>query len=164
MEFNYRMNVADFAMIQLEKKFVWGASGPDEFDNTGFTYYIFKELFSIDLSRNSFGIGESTKQMTSSIGNLTKYIEDDIQKERYLETIKVGDLVFFHTMSLEDNQATASNQYPGHVGIFLGDKRFIHANEDDGKVVIDELNDIWLKQLVASRDIISGVILKGTCE
>lgn len=158
LEEYYRQNVIDFAMIQLGKSYVWGMNGPDEFDEAGFPFYIFKELFEIDIEQDGFGGNEITKQMTNSIGNLTQYIENDSNKEKYLEDIKAGDLVFFHTKALEENQATSCNQYPGHVGIYLGKQKFIHVSAEVGCIIIDDLNGDWLKKLVASRDIVASVL------
>lgn len=158
MEEYYRRNIVDFAMIQLGKSYVWGMKGPDEFDEAGLPFYIFKELFQIDIEKYGYGMNEITNQMTSSIGNLTKYIENDNNKEKYLNDIKIGDLVFFHTKALDNCQPTTGNLYPGHVGIYLGDRKFIHVSVDKGYIVIDELKDDWLDKLVASRDIVSSVI------
>jgi len=45
--------------------------------------------------------------------------------------LRPGDLVFFNTM----------NRSYSHVGIFIGDARFIHAPSTNGRVRIDRLND-----------------------
>lgn len=145
-------------MIQLGKRYSWGMKGPDEFDEAGFSFYIFKELFDFDIERDGYGMNEITKQMTNSIGDLSQYIEDDSNKEKYLDDIGIGDLVFFHTKSLDDCQPTTNNQYPGHVGIYLGDKKFIHVSVDEECIVMDELAGEWLDKLVASRDIVSSVL------
>lgn len=154
----YRQNVIDLALIQLDKPYIWDTAGPDSFDCSGFTFYIFKELFDVDINSSGYGIGDTTKQMTNDLGNLKKYLENDVNKVKYIEEIEVGDLIFFHTQSLEENQPTPANRYPGHVGIYLGDHKFIHASSKFGKVVISELDEEWIKKMVASRDIISGII------
>ena len=154
----YRKNIIDFAILQLGKKYEWGEVGEDMFDCSGLTYYIFYTLFNIDINEGGYGVGDTTKQMTNNIGNLRQYSENDPNKDKYLEDINIGDLVFFHRQSVEDNIPTPNNRYPGHVGIYMGDKKFIHAFSEEGKVVISEFNEYWLKVLVASRDIIKGII------
>lgn len=160
MENSYRQNIIELAKIHLGKSYVWGANGPDDFDNVGFPTYIFKELFGININKNGYGMDDTTKQMTNSIGTLRKYKENDNQKRKYLKDINIGDLVFFHTKSLKDNQPSTRNHYPGYVGIYLGEQKFIHASPDEKKIIISNLDEIWLKKLVASRDIISSIVLK----
>ena len=46
----------------------------------------------------------------------------------------------------------------GHVGIYVGENKFIHASYDMKKVIVSDLDDYWLSVLVASRDILSGLI------
>lgn len=154
----YRKNVIDFALIQLEKPYIWGEVGPDSFDCSGLTYYIYKELFNIDINETGYGVGDTTKQITNNIGVLRQYPEDDNNKDNYIKDIEIGDLIFFHRQSLDEKQPTPSNRYPGHVGIYLGDKKFIHASSDEGKVVISILDEYWTKIMVGSRDLISGIV------
>lgn len=154
----YRNNVVELALTKLDKKYVWGAIGDEEFDCSGFTYYIYKELFNIDINETGYGVGDTTKQITNNIGSLKQYNEEDPNKSKYIEEINVADLVFFHRQSLDENIPTPSNRYPGHVGIYLGNNKFIHASGDAGKIIISEFDDYWTKVLVASRDIIEGII------
>ena len=44
MENFYRNNLIEFALLQLNKKYTWNSRGPDEFDCSGLTYYVYKEL------------------------------------------------------------------------------------------------------------------------
>lgn len=153
----YRNNLIEYAYTFLNKPYIWGAKGPEEFDCSGFTKYIYQVLFNIDIEENGYGIGDTTKQMTSSIGTLTNYKEDDQNKEKYIDEINIGNLLFFHRQSLDENTPTPNNRYPGHVGIYIGNNKFIHASKDAGKIIISNLDDYWLKQLVASKDIIDSL-------
>lgn len=154
----YRNNVVELALTKLGKLYVWGAIGDEEFDCSGFTYYIYKELFNIDINETGYGTGDTTKQMTNNIGILKQYNEEDPNKKKYIKEIKIADLVFFHRQSLDEFIPTPSNRYPGHVGIYLGNNKFIHASGDAGKIIISEFDEYWTKVLVASRDIIEGII------
>jgi cell wall-associated NlpC family hydrolase len=46
------------------------------------------------------------------------------------DSLRPGDLVFFNT----------SNRPRSHVGIYIGDDRFVHAPSSNGKVRISNLN------------------------
>ena len=52
------------------------------------------------------------------------------------ESLRPGDLVFFNTR----------NRPFSHVGIYLGDARFVHAPSSNGRVRIDRLNDRYYAQ------------------
>jgi len=51
------------------------------------------------------------------------------------ETIRPGDLVFFNTRSRPRS----------HVGIYIGDARFVHAPSTNGQVRIDSLEETYYK-------------------
>ena len=155
----YQKNILDFLTLQLNKPYIWGNIGPDSFDCSGLTKYIYKELFNIDIEENGYGIGDTTKQMTSSIGTLKKYIENDSHKKEYIKELEIGDLIFFHRQSPKDTTPTPNNRYPGHVGIYIGNNQFIHASSDEEKVVISPLDDYWLKILVGSKNILNTLII-----
>jgi cell wall-associated NlpC family hydrolase len=64
-------------------------------------------------------------------------------REQFREGVKVsktqlsaGDLVFFRTRA----------KYASHVGIYLGDNRFIHASAHDRKVTIDSLDEPYYEK------------------
>ena len=52
------------------------------------------------------------------------------------EALRPGDLVFFNT----------NNRPFSHVGIYIGDARFVHAPSSNGKVRIDRLSDRYYAQ------------------
>jgi cell wall-associated NlpC family hydrolase len=59
-----------------------------------------------------------------------------------LDNLSIGDLVFFRTYA----------KFPSHVGIYLGDNRFIHASSKDRKVKIDSLDaPYYIKRFVGAR-------------
>jgi len=70
-------------------------------------------------------------------------------REQFREGTKVaksdlspGDLVFFRTYA----------KYPSHVGIYLGDNRFVHASSRDRKVTIDSLETpYYVKRYIGAK-------------
>jgi peptidoglycan endopeptidase LytE len=70
-------------------------------------------------------------------------------REQYREGEKVakadlspGDLVFFRTYA----------KYPSHVGIYLGDNRFVHASSRDRKVTVESLDTpYYLKRYIGAK-------------
>ena len=154
----FQNNLIELSLLQLEKPYIWGATGPNEFDCSGLTYYLFKELFNIDINKTGYGINDTTKQLTSNIGTLTEYTTQDKNEKKYLKILEKGDLIFFHTQSLEDNKPTINNKFPGHVGIYIGNNQFIHASSEKQKIIISKLSDDWLKKLIASKNIINDII------
>jgi len=58
------------------------------------------------------------------------------------EELSIGDLVFFRTYA----------KFPSHVGIYLGDNRFIHASSKERKVTIDSLDaPYFIKRFMGAR-------------
>ena len=70
-------------------------------------------------------------------------------REQFREGAKVakadlspGDLVFFRTYA----------KYPSHVGIYLGDNRFVHASASERKVTVDSLDTpYWVKHYIGAK-------------
>lgn len=119
--------VVSFAKKQLGKKYVWGKSGPSTFDCSGFTYYVIKKTTGKSISRTSI---TQSKQ--------GKYVSR--------KKLKKGDLVFF---------ATTGKGRVSHVGIYIGNKKFIHASSTKGKVVISSMaSGHYYKTFVNGRRVI----------
>lgn len=63
-----------------------------------------------------------------------------------MDDLKPGDLVFFNTM----------RRAFSHVGIYMGDGRFLHAPSRGGRVRIDEMDEAyWLKRFNGARRLLS---------
>lgn len=103
--------ILDYAQEFLGVKYVYGGSTPKGFDCSGFTQYVFKK-FKISLPRSS--------EDYASIGS--KVSRNDL---------KPGDLLLFDRYD---------NWQLGHVGIYIGGDKFIHASTSKGKVVIGTLS------------------------
>lgn len=112
--------LGDYAKGFLGTPYKYGTSGPQSFDCSGFTSYIFKN-FGIVLPRSS-------KDQATAGEKVSK------------KDLALGDLVFFDTVGKIDGQIT-------HVGIYIGDGKFIHASSGSNakKVVISDLNEGYYK-------------------
>ena len=109
--------VIALAKAQSGKPYIYGTTGPNSFDCSGFTYYVFKNAAGVTLKRTSESQGyDSSYTKISAISDL-----------------KVGDLVFFNTNSDDADLCD-------HVGIYLGSGSFIHASSAGGKVITSSLN------------------------
>jgi len=97
------------AIAFLDTKYIWAANGPTAFDCSGFTKYVFKEN-GVTIPRYS---GNQAK-----VGIKVSYNE-----------LKEGDLVFFNTEKKYKKKVN-------HVGIYMGNNKFIHASSAKKKVVI----------------------------
>ena len=98
----------------LGARYVWAANGPDCFDCSGFTKYVYRE--------NGMTIPRYSGHQ-AQVGMQVSYDE-----------LQVGDLVFFDT----------TKGYKGkvnHVGIYLGGDRFIHASSAKKHVVITSFEE-----------------------
>ena len=97
--------ILDIAHEQLGIPYVWGGNNRNGFDCGGLVYYVFRQAGYSDFPRNN--------QYTAGY------------KITYKELIP-GDLVYF--------TATVGSQDSSHVGIYVGQGKFIHA-PNKGKVV-----------------------------
>jgi hypothetical protein len=113
----------------LGRRYVWAANGPECFDCSGFTRYVYRQ-HGLNIPRHS---GHQAK-----VGMKVAYNE-----------LKKGDLVFFDT---ERHKTGKVN----HVGIYLEDGKFIHASSGNKKVVITSFDKkryyksrfLWGRRLV----------------
>jgi len=106
--------ITSVAKKKLGRRYVWGATGTkNTFDCSGFTKYVYKKN-GIDIPRTSI--------------NQSKYGKYVSRKN-----LKKGDLIFFDTSKRRKG-------YVNHVGIYLGNGKFIHASSAKKKVVITSLN------------------------
>jgi cell wall-associated NlpC family hydrolase len=102
-----------------------GNSADTGFDCSGFTRYVIENSLGLVLPRRA-------DQQAKAPGLLSVKRED----------LKPGDLVFFNTM-----RRTFS-----HVGIYIGDNRFIHAPSHGKDVRTDDLSfAYWAKRFTGAR-------------
>lgn len=101
--------IVTYAKTFLGRPYVYGANGPNSFDCTGLTCYVYKH-FGYTLPRTAYSQGYSNygTKITS------------------ISALKPGDLVFFNTISDSD--------ISDHAGIYIGNYQVLHA-ETYGKGV-----------------------------
>jgi len=102
-----------------------GSSEQSGFDCSGFTRHIFENSIGLVLPRRA-------DEQATSAGLL------DIHRAE----LKPGDLVFFNTM-----RRTFS-----HVGIYVGDDKFIHSPRAGGAVRIEDMREsYWARRFTGAR-------------
>ena len=111
-------SIPTLAKQKLGKRYVWGATGPNTFDCSGFTMFTCKQE-GINIPRTSI---EQSKA--------------GVPVPRY--ALKPGDLVFFDT-------SKNKRGYVNHVGIYIGGDKFIHASSAKKKVTITSLESPFYK-------------------
>ena len=94
-------------------KYVWGATGPNKYDCSGFTQKIYRDA----------GI------------NIPRVSRDQARVGQYIayNNLKRGDMVFFDTKKKRTGIVS-------HVGIYLDNGNFIHASSAAKKIVIFNFN------------------------
>jgi len=104
--------IAEYAQKYVGYKYVLGGTSPKNgFDCSGLTYYVYKQ-FGYTISRSSRTQAKDGKEVS----------KDELQP---------GDLLIFKNQSL-----TAI----GHVGIYIGNNKMVHASEPGIGVVITDLD------------------------
>lgn len=120
---NQTKKAIQIAKSYIGGKYVWGATGPNSFDCSGFTQYIYKKAYGKTIPRVSYEqakYGEAVKK----------------------EDLQPGDLVFFDTM----NKGRVS-----HVGIYIGNNKFIHAANSRAGIIESELKGYYSKKYMGAR-------------
>ena len=121
--------VISYAKKFLGKPYLWGAQGPNGFDCSGFTYYVYKN-----------SAGKTLPRTSSAQSKYGTYVSKS--------NLKPGDLLYFDTVG-------ANNGVVTHCGIYIGNNQFIHAASGQGKVVINNLNSsYYINSYVNARRIL----------
>ena len=112
--------ITSLAKKKLGRRYVWGATGKrNTFDCSGLTTYVYQKN-GIRLPRRAIA--------QSKVG---KYISRS--------HLKPGDLIFFDT-------SKRRRGYVNHVGIYIGNGKFIHASSAKKKVIVTSLNKPFYSQ------------------
>ncbi|MPS49316.1 MAG: NlpC/P60 family protein [Methylobacillus sp.] len=110
-------------------KYTYGGKSPETgFDCSGFVRYVFQQSTSMTLPHGAKAISQLGQPVPQ-------------------EQLQPGDLVFFNTLRSAFS----------HVGIYLGNQKFIHAPSSGGGVqVVDMSENYWAKRFNGARRIVNS--------
>ena len=118
-------NLLQHALALLGTPYRWGGTGTDGFDCSGLVGYVFRSALGIELPRVSKDMA-SSGQLITDRANLSP-----------------GDLVFF---------GTHHGKRVDHVGIYVGDGRFLHAPRTGRDVTVSSLESgYWSDKYMEAR-------------
>ena len=123
-------NITSYALSLIGVDYRFGGNTPESgLDCSGLIRYVFQQATGISLPRSA--------REQARVGESIK--RDDLQ---------AGDLVFFNTRRFQFS----------HVGLYIGDNRFIHAPSSGGAVEVSNLdNRYWQNAFNGARRIVSGL-------
>lgn len=106
----------EVAETRIGAPYRYGGTGPDAFDCSGLVAYAHRQV-GIAVPRTA------AEQFVKAV---------PVERKQ----LRPGDLVFFRL----------SGREVGHVGIYAGDDRFVHAPQSGGHVRVARLDDDWYRQ------------------
>jgi len=122
-------SVALQALAHLGTPYRTGGLSPKTgFDCSGLVAYVYREGAGLALPRNTFELSHLGEPIARA-------------------ALRPGDLVFYNTQRREYS----------HVGIYLGEDRFIHAPTSGGEVRVESLRaDYWVRRYNGARRVIAA--------
>jgi cell wall-associated NlpC family hydrolase len=111
-------DVVLYALSLLDTGYRFGGKNPEAgLDCSGMVSYVFDKAAGVRVSGSA-----------ADIARLGRAVER--------QRLQPGDLVFFNTLGYSFS----------HVGIYIGDDRFVHAPKTNAKVRVDRLSDRYFAQ------------------
>jgi cell wall-associated NlpC family hydrolase len=111
-------DVVMYALGLVDTGYRFGGKNPEAgLDCSGMVSYIYGQVAGLKVSGSAAEIARNGRPIARA-------------------ELRPGDLVFFNTL----------NRSLSHVGIYIGDRRFIHAPSTNGRVRIDRLSDGYYAQ------------------
>jgi cell wall-associated NlpC family hydrolase len=117
-----------YAVSLVGSPYRLGGTSPETgVDCSGFVRHVFKQAAGVVLPHDSRAISQAAQPLAQN-------------------ELRPGDLVFFNTL----------NRAFSHVGIYLGDDRFVHASSSrTGSVMVSNLNDrYWRERFDGARRVV----------
>jgi cell wall-associated NlpC family hydrolase len=113
-------------LLALGVDYRYGGKSPESgFDCSGLVAHVFREAYGVDLPHNA--------RAQSELGTRIS-----------LSELRAGDLVFYNTQ----------NRPFSHVGIYLGDGRFVHAPKTGAQVRVESIRGrYWMRRFDGARRI-----------
>ncbi|KAF1052539.1 MAG: Murein DD-endopeptidase MepH [Stenotrophomonas maltophilia] len=123
------------AVSMVGTPYRWGGTSPKKgFDCSGLVNYVYQDVDDVELPRTAREIFRSSNP---------KVAKGDLQP---------GDLVFFRIRSRNVD----------HVGIYVGNNRFVHAPRRGQKVTVANLNDsYWKRHYLAAKRVLPETLAKA---
>ncbi len=121
-------DLAIYALSLAETPYRYGGTSPENgFDCSGFVYHVFLKSLGLQLPRTSLEMSRAGESL----------------KE---DQLRPGDLVFFNTQ----------HQAYSHVGIYVGENRFVHAPKSGKAIAIVNMKEnYWRNRYDGARRITS---------
>ena len=122
--------ITSYALSLIGVDYRFGGNTPDQgLDCSGLIRYVFQQATGLSLPRSA--------REQARVG-------ESVSKDQ----LQPGDLVFFNTRRFQFS----------HVGLYIGDNRFIHAPSSGGAVQVVNLdNAYWQKAFNGARRIVGGL-------
>ncbi|THF66248.1 NlpC/P60 family protein [Pseudothauera nasutitermitis] len=109
-----------YALGLLDVGYQFGGRNPEAgMDCSGMVSYIVEQISGRRLPHNAAAIAERTRPIAAT-------------------DLRPGDLVFFNTL----------NRRHSHMGVYMGDGRFIHAPSSRGRIRIERLDNPYFAQRI----------------
>ena len=123
-------DITSYALSLIGVDYRFGGNNPDQgLDCSGLIRYVFQQATGLTLPRSA--------REQSRVGELIS--KDNLQP---------GDLVFFNTRRFQFS----------HVGLYIGDNRFIHAPSKGGTVQVVSLDNVyWQKAFNGARRVVDSL-------
>ena len=118
--------VAEYALQFVGYNYCWGGMSPETgFDCSGLVYYVYRQF------------GYTLNRVACDQANNGVHVEPD--------QLQPGDILCFYSGS----------DYIGHVGIYIGDNKFVHAQNSATGVVVSALEGYYATRGFEARRIIT---------